>query len=133
MDDKERYEAGLGVRRKVLGDAHVDRALKTGDEFGEPFQDLVSRYCWGDIWQRDGLSHQQRSLINLGMIAALNRPHELRAHVRGALNNGLTRDEIREVFLQVMVYCGAPAGLDSARIAREVFHEMDAEAEARNG
>lgn len=126
MNDEERYNAGLQVRREVLGNEYVDRALKSADEFSKPFQDLVSRYCWGDVWRRDGLDRKQRSLINLAMIAALNRPHELKAHIRGALNNGLTRDQIGEVFLQVMIYCGAPAGLDSARLAREVFQEIDA-------
>ena len=127
MNDQERYEAGLQVRREVLGNEYVDRALKAQDEFSQPFQDLVSRYCWGDVWRREGLDRKQRSLINLAMIAALNRPHELKAHIRGALNNGLTRNEIREVFLQVMIYCGAPAGLDSGRLAREVFQEIDAQ------
>jgi len=128
MNDKERYDAGLRMRREVLGDAYVDRALQSVDAFSQPFQDLVSRYCWGDVWCREGLDRKQRSLINLSMIAALNRPHELKTHIRGALNNGLTRDEIREVFLQVMIYCGAPAGLDSSRLAREVFQEIDAQA-----
>ena len=125
--DKEMFEKGLKVRREVLGNEYVDRALKSVDDFSQPFQDLVSRYCWGDVWQREGLDRKQRSLINLAMIAALNRPHELKAHVRGALNNGLTKDQIREVFLQVMIYCGAPAGLDSCRLAREVFQEMEAQ------
>jgi 4-carboxymuconolactone decarboxylase len=125
MNDTERYEAGLAVRREVLGTEYVDRSLKSADDFSGPFQDFVSRYCWGDVWCRNGLERKQRSLINLAMIAALNRPHELKLHILGALNNGLTRDEIREVFLQVMVYCGAPAGLDAARLAREVFAEVD--------
>lgn len=130
MNDLERYEAGLEVRREVLGSDYVDRSLKTADDFTRPFQELVSRYCWGDVWRRQGLDRKQRSLINLSMIAALNRPHELKLHIRGALNNGVSRDEIREVFLQVMVYCGAPAGLDASRLARDVFAELDASPKA---
>lgn len=126
MNDQERYEAGLQVRREVLGQDYVDRAIESADEFSRPFQELVSRYCWGDVWRREGLDRKQRSLINLAMIAALNRPHELKLHIRGALNNGLSREEIREVFLQVMIYCGAPAGLDACRLARQVFKEIDA-------
>lgn len=124
MTDEERYAAGIAVRRQVLGDAYVDRSLANADEFSKPFQDLVSRYCWGDVWCRGGLEHKQRSIVNLAMIAALNRPHELKLHVRGALNNGLTKDEIREIFMQVAVYCGIPAGLDSFRVAREAFAEL---------
>jgi len=131
MNDEERYEAGLSVRRKVLGDAYVDKSLASADDFSRPFQDLVSRYCWGDIWCREGLSYKQRSIVNLAMIAALNRPHELKLHVRGAINNGLTKEEIREILLQVAVYCGIPAGLDSFRIAREAFAEMEAESRAQ--
>lgn len=130
MNDEERYEAGLQVRREVLGNESVERSLSGLDDFSRPFQDLVSRYCWGDVWRREGLDRQQRSLINLAMIAALNRPHELKLHIRGALNNGLSREHIREVFLQVMVYCGAPASLDASRLARDVFQEIDAEATA---
>jgi 4-carboxymuconolactone decarboxylase len=130
MNDQERYDAGLKVRREVLGDAYVDRSLANADAFSRPFQDLVSRYCWGDIWCREGLDRKQRSIVNISMIAALNRPHELKLHIRGALNNGLTREEIREVLMQVAVYCGIPAGLDCFRIAREVFHELDLPAAA---
>ena len=131
MKDEERYEAGLNVRREVLGDEYVDRSLANADEFTKPFQDLVSRYCWGDIWIRKGLDRKQRSIVNIAMIAALNRPHELKLHVRGALNNGLSREEIREILLQVAVYCGIPAGLDSFRLAREVFLELDEAADQR--
>jgi 4-carboxymuconolactone decarboxylase len=125
VTDEERFEAGLHVRREVLGNDYVNRSLASATEFSRPFQDLVSRYCWGDIWCRPGLDRKQRSIVNLSMIAALNRPHELKLHVKGALNNGMTRDEIREVFMQVAVYCGIPAGLDSFRLAQEVFAEID--------
>lgn len=126
MDERERYDAGMKVRRAVLGDAHVDRSLTRRTPFNEEFQDLITRYAWGEIWTRPGLDRRARSLINLAMITALNRPHELKLHVRGALNNGLTKAEIMEVFLQTAIYCGMPAALDSFRIAREVFSEMKA-------
>lgn len=118
---------GLEIRRRVLGDEYVDAAMKNADEFTTDLQKLVSTYCWGEIWGRDGLSNRDRSMLNLGMIAALNRPHELGMHVRGALRNGLSRDEIKEIFLQVAIYCGVPAGVDSFRIAREAFAKADAE------
>jgi 4-carboxymuconolactone decarboxylase len=118
-------EVGLATRRAVLGDAYVDESLKNADEFAFPMQELVTRYCWGDIWNRPGLDRKTRSLLNLAMLTALNRPHELRVHVRGAINNGLTKEEIREVFLQAAIYCGVPAGVDSFRVAREVFKEMN--------
>ena len=118
------YQAGLATRRQVLGDAYVDAALQNADEFARPLQDLVTQYCWGDVWNRPGLERKTRSLLNLAMLTALNRPHELRTHIRGALNNGASKAEIREVFLQAAVYCGVPAGVDSFRNAREVFKEM---------
>lgn len=123
--DKEMYEKGLAIRREVLGAEYVDKALATTDEFGKPLQDLVTQYCWGELWGRDTLDKRTRSILNLGMLAALNRPHELKAHVRGALRNGLSRTEIREILLQVVIYCGVPAGVDSFRVAREVFAEED--------
>src|SRR3954467_571672 len=125
MTDEERMEAGLKVRRAVLGDDYVNKSLAAADDFTRPLQELVSKYCWGDVWSRPGLALKQRSLINLAMIAALNRPHELKLHVRGALNNGLTRDEIREVFLQVAIYAGVPASLDAFRVLKEVFAEEE--------
>ena len=128
MTDEERLEAGLKVRRAVLGDDYVNKSLAAADDFTKPLQELVSKYCWGDIWCRPGLDRKQRSLINLAMISALNRPHELKLHVRGALNNGLTREEIREVFLQVAIYAGVPASLDAFRVAKEVFAENEAAA-----
>lgn len=124
------FEKGLEIRRAVVGSAYVDKSLAEADDFTRPLQELVTKYCWGEVWGREGLARRDRSLLNLGMIAALNRPHELKLHVRGALNNGLTRDEIREVFLQVAIYCGVPASLDSFRVAREVFAEEDAKAAA---
>lgn len=123
--DQQTYDKGREIRRAVLGADYVDRAAQTADEFGEPLQDLVTEYCWGAVWGRDGLELKTRSMLNLAMIATLNRPHELRTHLRGALNNGVSRVEIREVFLQVAVYAGVPAAVDSFRIAREVFAELD--------
>jgi len=120
----EKFERGLQTRRTVLGDAYVERSLKAADDFNWPIQKLATEYCWDEIWNRPDLDKRSRSLLNLGMIAALNRPHELKAHIRGALNNGLTKAELREVFLQIAVYCGMPAGLDSFRIAKDVFTEM---------
>ena len=111
------------MRRAVLGEAYVDQAMASADEFTRPLQELVTEYCWGAIWTRPGLSRKTRSLINLAMLTALNRPHELKLHVRGALRNGCTREEIMEVFLQAAVYCGVPAAVDSFRIAREAFQE----------
>jgi 4-carboxymuconolactone decarboxylase len=118
---KGSFEKGLAKRRKVMGDAYVDRALSQADELTMPMQDFVTRVAWDEIWNREALSDRDRSLINLGMIAALNRPHEFKAHVRGALNNGLSPEEIRDVCLQIAVYCGFPAGLDSLRNAMEVI------------
>lgn len=123
--DKELYEKGLAVRKKVLGAEYVERSLKTADDFNLPFQQLVSEYCWGACWTREGLSHQSRSILNLGMLSALGRTQELKLHIRGALNNGLSREEIREVFIQVAIYCGVPAGVEAFRSAREVFAEID--------
>lgn len=117
-------EQGLAIRRSVLGNEYVDRALSEVNAFNAPLQEFVTDYCWGRLWGRPGLDRKQRSIINLAMIAALNRPHELRAHIRGAINNGLQPADIAEVFLQVMVYVGVPAAVDSFRIANEVFIEL---------
>ncbi|MET0677031.1 MAG: 4-carboxymuconolactone decarboxylase [Bradyrhizobium sp.] len=122
--NKELFEQGLKIRREVVGDAYVDASLKGMDDFNQPMQELVTQYCWGDVWARPGLDRRSRSLMNLAMIAALNRPDELQAHIRGALNNGVTKDEIKEAFLQVAIYCGMPAGLGSFKAARAVFAEM---------
>lgn len=120
------YEDGLALRKEVLGTEYVARSFANADDFSRPMQELSTEYCWGAVWSREGLSRRDRSLLNIGMLCALNRPHELKLHVQAALTNGLSRDEIREAILQVAVYCGIPAGLDSVRIAREAFAEVDA-------
>ena len=119
----ERFQCGLIVRRSVMGDDYVDKALVASNDFDWPMQALSTEYCWDEIWNRPGLDRRSRSLLNLGMLSALNRPTELRGHIRGALNNGLTKNELREIFLQVAVYCGIPVGLDCFRIAQEVLKE----------
>jgi 4-carboxymuconolactone decarboxylase len=129
--NQDLFDLGLQTRREVLGDAYVDSAMKNADPFSLPLQQFVTQYAWGDIWNRPGLERKTRSLLNLAMLSALNRPHELKLHIRGAVNNGVTREEMREVFLQVAVYCGAPASMDAFRCAREVFKELD-EASAGN-
>src|SRR5580693_1320405 len=123
--DKSTYDIGLKIRKSVLGADYVEKALASADDFNMPMQELTTEYCWGAVWGRDTLPRKIRSMLNLAMISALNRPHELKTHVKGALRNGLTKDEIREIFLQVAIYCGIPAGVDSFRIAREAFAEME--------
>ena len=123
--NKELFDKGLEIRKSVLGKEFVENAIKNADEFAMPMQELATEYCWGYVWGRPGLDKRTRSFLNLGMIAALNRPHELKIHVKGALRNGLTRQEIMEVFLQVAIYCGVPAGVDAFRAAREVFGQID--------
>jgi len=125
--NKEKLETGLEIRRSVLGAEYVDSSIQNATDFNMPMQELVTEYCWGEIWARPGLPKKTRSMLNLAMITALNRPHELKLHVRGAINNGLTKDEIQEVFLQTAIYCGVPAAIDSFRTAKEVFDEMDKE------
>lgn len=120
----ERFHKGLETRREVLGTTYVDASIAKANDFTWPLQELVTEYCWDAVWNRPGLDRRSRSILNLGMISALNRPHELKLHVRGALNNGVTKDEIREVLLQVAIYCGVPAALDSFRVAQETFTEM---------
>ena len=120
----ELFEKGLKTRREVLGAEYVDASIKNADAFTQELQELVTSYCWGDIWNRPGLDRRTRSFLNLAMLTALNRPHEIKLHVRGAINNGLTKEEIKEVFLQSAIYCGGPASLDSFRVAKEVFKEM---------
>jgi 4-carboxymuconolactone decarboxylase len=120
---ESRFDKGLKIRKDVLGAQYVDNAIANADAFRKPMQELVTEYCWGTVWDRPGLDRRTRSMLNLAMIAALNRPHELRLHVAGALRNGVTKDEISEIFLQVAIYCGVPAGVDSVRIAREAFAE----------
>jgi 4-carboxymuconolactone decarboxylase len=114
----------LAIRRQVLGAEFVDNSFATADDFNRPMQELVTQYCWGEIWGRPGLDKKTRSMLNLAMLSALNRPHEIKVHVKGALANGLTKNEIMEVFLQVAIYCGVPAAVDSFRIARETFKEL---------
>ena len=124
--NEELYQKGLQTRREVLGAEYVDQALAQADDFSRPLQEWVTQAAWGDVWNRPGLDRRTRSLLNLALLTALNRPHELKLHLRGALNNGVTREEIREVFLHAGVYCGAPAAVDSFRSAREVFAALDA-------
>ena len=125
MDERERFEKGLGVRRSVLGDKHVNKSLEKKDPFTEEFQDLVTRHAWGEIWTRPGLPRHTRSLITLAMMVALNRPDEFRLHVRAAFNNGVTRDQIKEVLLQSAIYCGVPAAISAFHLAEEVFSQLD--------
>ncbi|MGC1577778.1 MAG: carboxymuconolactone decarboxylase family protein [Beijerinckiaceae bacterium] len=119
------YEKGLKNRREVLGAEYVDNAIASADDFSRPLQELVTEYCWGAVWDRPGLDRKTRSIINLAMLTALNRPHELKLHIKGALNNGLSKAEIGEVLLQTAVYCGVPAAVDSFRSAREVFAQLE--------
>lgn len=126
MDDRDRYEAGMKVRRAVLGDVHVDRTLKNRNAFSEEYQDMITRYAWGEIWTRPGLPRHTRSLLTLALMVALNRGDEFRMHVRAAANNGVTRDEIKEVLLQCAIYAGVPAANSAFHQAQDVFNEMDA-------
>jgi|ERR1700733_7589523 4-carboxymuconolactone decarboxylase len=120
-DISDLYDRGMAVRRAVLGDEYVTASLANGNEFTKPIQRIITEYCWGAVWARPGLARRDRSLLNLAMLTALNRPHELRTHVRGALTNGCTVEEIQEALLQATIYCGVPAGLDAFRVAREVI------------
>lgn len=128
--DQELFEKGLEIRREVLGREYVDKSIAAAadDAFTKPLQEMVTQYCWGEVWGREGLDRKTRSMLNLAMLTALNRPHEVKLHLKGALNNGVTREEIMEVFLQAMIYCGVPAAIDSFRTAKEVFKEVDGEA-----
>ncbi|QSO53991.1 4-carboxymuconolactone decarboxylase [Alicyclobacillus curvatus] len=125
--NQELFDRGLEIRRAVLGSAHVDRSLKNATDFTRPMQELTTEYCWGHIWSRPGLTRKERSLINLAMLTALNRPPELGLHVRGAINNGCTQDEITEVFLQTAIYCGVPAAMESFKVAQQIFDEDNKE------
>ncbi|MGV0784548.1 carboxymuconolactone decarboxylase family protein [Mycolicibacterium peregrinum] len=125
--DKQTYDKGAKIRSEVLGADYVAAATRNVDTFNKPLQDLVTEYCWGAVWGRDNLPLKTRSMLNLAMISALNRPHELKTHIRAALTNGVTREEIREVFLQVAIYAGVPAAVDSFRLAREVFTDLDSQ------
>lgn len=123
--DRETYQRGLEIRSAVLGEEYVSKALAGADDFTGPLQDLITEYCWGAVWGRDELPLKTRSMLNLAMIPILNRPNELRTHIKAALTNGVTRDEIREIFLQVAIYAGVPAAVDSFRIAQQTFSELD--------
>ena len=123
--NKELFEIGLQIRREVLGAEYVDKSISQADDFNRPLQELVTEYCWGTVWSRPGISHKMRSLINLAMLTALNRPHEVKLHLKAALNNGCSKVEIMEVLLQTAIYCGVPAAVDSFRLAREVFSEIE--------
>jgi 4-carboxymuconolactone decarboxylase len=120
----EKFQKGLKTRKEVLGEEYVERSVASADEFTWPMQQLVTEYCWDEVWNRPGLDRRSRSILNLGMLAALNRPQELKLHVRGAINNGLSKAELTEVFLQVAIYCGVPAAIDSFKSAKEVLKEM---------
>ena len=119
------FDQGLATRREVLGAEYVDASIRNATDFNIDMQEMVTQNCWGDVWNRPGLERKSRSLLNLAMLTALNRPHELKLHVRGAINNGLTKEEIKEVFLQAGIYCGVPSAIDAFRVAAEVFKEMD--------
>jgi len=123
--NKELFEKGLAIRKSVLGAEYVEKSIAAADDFNRPMQELTTEYCWGWCWGREGLDKKTRSIINLAMISALNRPNELKMHVKGAIRNGLTKEEIREILLQVAIYCGIPAGVDSFRIAKEAFAELE--------
>jgi 4-carboxymuconolactone decarboxylase len=120
------FDKGLEIRKAVLGQEYVEKSIGSADDFNRPLQELVTEYCWGAVWGRDTLDRRTRSMLNLAMLSALNRPHELKLHVKGALRNGVTKDEIREVLLQVAIYCGVPAAVDAFRTAREAFAEAGA-------
>lgn len=122
--NRDAFEKGLKTRREVLGAEYVDQSIRNADTFNLPLQELVTEYCWNEIWNRPGLDRKTRSIVNLAMLTALNRPHELKLHVKGAINNGLSKDEIAEIFLQSAIYCGVPAAIDSFRTAKDVFKEM---------
>lgn len=125
MDDRERYEQGMTVRRAVLGDAHVDRSVSSTNDFNREYQDLIARYAWGEIWTRPGLPRETRSLITIALLVALNRPEELRMHIRAAFQNGVSRDQVKEVLLHTTIYCGVPAANSAFHAAEAVLAEMD--------
>ena len=123
---QDSYDAGLAIRKEVLGDAHVQKSLDAVSEFSKPIQELVTEYCWGEVWSRDGIDRSTRSMLNLAMLTALNRPHELGVHVRGAITNGVTPAQIQEVLMQTAIYVGVPAALESFRVAERVLNEIGA-------
>jgi len=121
----ELFEKGLQIRREVLGAEYVDASISQADDFSRPLHELVTEYCWGAVWAGPGLDRKTRSLLNLAMLTALNRPHEVKLHLRGALNNGCSKNDIMEVLLQAAIYCGVPAAMDSLRVAKEFFQEIE--------
>ena len=129
MMTSELFEKGLQIRREVLGAEHVDASIANADDFSRPMQELVTEYCWGKLWGRPGLDRKTRSLLNLAMLTALNRPHEVKLHIKGALNNGCSKNDIMEVFLQTAIYCGVAAAIDSFRVAKETFQEVESRQE----
>ena len=122
---KEKYEKGQKLRRQILGNQYVDESAKKQNDFNQPFQELIAEYVWGTLWSRPGLDHRTRALINLGMLTAMGRTEEIKIYLRAASNIGVTRDDVREVFMQSAIYCGIPAALDSFRVAQEIFDEID--------
>lgn len=133
MAEDRRLEQGDRIRREVLGDAHVDRSLAKTGEFSRPMQDFVTEHCWGAVWSRSGLGRKERSLVNLGMLTALNRSHELRVHVRGAIRNGCSPEEIQEVLLQAAIYCGVPAAMEAFRVTEAALAELEEEGPLADG
>jgi 4-carboxymuconolactone decarboxylase len=119
------FDKGLEVRKAVLGAEYVESSIKNADDFNRPLQELVTEYCWGAVWTREGLPRKTRSMLNIAMLTALNRPHELKLHLRGALRNGVSKEEICEVLLQTAIYCGVPAAVDAFRTAREVLNDAE--------
>lgn len=124
---QEVFDLGLSIRKKVVGEKYVEQSMSTADDFNRDFQHLVTEYCWGAVWGREGLDHKTRSMVNLSMIATLSRPHELKLHVMGALRNGVTKEEVSEILMQVAIYAGVPAGVDGFRIAREAIEQFEAD------
>jgi 4-carboxymuconolactone decarboxylase len=122
--DKQKFDLGLGIRREIFGAELADKTWAAADDFNRPFEELVNQYCFGEIWARPGLDRKTRSIITLSMLTGLNRPNQIRAHVKGAIANGLSKEEIQELFLQAAIYCGVPAAVDCFRIAKELFQEM---------
>lgn len=133
MSESSLFDKGLKVRKEVLGEDYVNKSIAGADEFTRAMAEWSTEFCWGALWTRPGVDRRTRSIVNLAMLGALNRPHELKLHVKGALKNGLTKDEIKEILLQVAVYCGVPAGIDGFRNAREAFKELESEEAAKRG
>ncbi len=123
LPKNEKFNKGLKTRREVLGDSYVNNSLSKADEFTMEIQKLATEYCWDEIWNRPGLDRKSRSILNLGMLASMNKEKELKAHIKGAINNGLSKDELKEIFLQVAIYCGLPVALENFRLAQEVLNE----------